>query len=290
MKDIPRSSSKISYDVFIKLVELMKKNEWLCDETEALVELWNFCDEEHQQILIEELLNDFKYLNSKDLKNLGREVANHIREKWELTHRGTKVVAISDTKEADGSQAFLQSIKNKFVFEGSEWSERNFVNSLPKAAHSVRSNQTLILIDDFVGTGNTLDRKYEWLTKTIANRALKDHSSIDIKFVAIAGMEFARDALDKLGIDYYVPIWLKKGISEKYTGHRLEISTNAMKKLEKKLCKAYSGLYLQSFGYKKSESLFAIESFNVPNNVFPVFWWPYDKDRKFRNTLFKRLR
>ena len=44
------------------------------------------------------------------------------------------------------------------------------------------------------------------------------------------------------------------------------------------------------FGYEKSESLFVLENSNIPNNVFPVFWWPFNLEgERKRITIFKRL-
>ena len=80
---------------------------------------------------------------------------------------------------------------------------------------------------------------------------------------------------------------LKKGISDFYHEEDLEIKKNIMLTLESKLLKGRKSDYFP-FGYKKSESLFSIESYNIPNNVFPIFWWE-KTENGYRNTMFKRV-
>jgi hypothetical protein len=58
---------------FKKLVGLSLRKEWLrADrESDALLELWNLCDLRQQQDLLYLLLDDYTFINSKDLKEIG---------------------------------------------------------------------------------------------------------------------------------------------------------------------------------------------------------------------------
>ena len=82
---------------------------------------------------------------------------------------------------------------------------------------------------------------------------------------------------------------LNKGITEQLDGEEKSEAVKNMKSLEKKLGGRLNGKFFPTFGYERSESLYAIEPYNIPNNVFPIFWWPKYKNRKYRKTIFKRL-
>ena len=60
----------------------------------------------------------------------------------------------------------LQNIKNKFA-QRNGWTEFSFINSLPVAANKINSGSNIILLDDFIGTGYTIVRKYRWLLKVL---------------------------------------------------------------------------------------------------------------------------
>lgn len=284
LKVIERSKSKIDHVIFSQLNKLCMDYYWLQDESEALVELWNICDDQ-ERILIKDLLNNFVFINSRELKNIGKKVADHITNQWKLDHKKTWLVAVSDNQEADGSQMFLQCIKDKFVDYG-KWKESNFYNNLGFVAKWTKKKFRLILLDDFIGTGNTIERKVNWLRTKFEENGIEN---IELFIVAIAIMNFAHEKLDSLNVKYFSPNSLKKGISERLNGIEKDTATKIMKDLEKKLGARWNGKFVPKFGYQKSESLYAIEPYNIPNNVFPIFWWPVYNDYKKRKTIFKRL-
>ena len=266
---------------FKKLFHLCQKREWLERESHALLALWNLCDLLEQQDLICTLLEDYRLINSAELVQIGKQVARHIEETWMLHPRNTRVAAISDDSAADGSQMFLQSIKNKFQHD--DWKETNFINSLNIVTYRVLHDENIVLVDDFIGTGNTAERKITWLINRLK---IREVHGVKIYLVAIAGMDFARPRIADLGIDCYTPNWLKKGISDRFSGQDKSDAIYWMKNLEKKLkCKSR-----MSLGFMGSESLYALEAFNVPNNVFPIFWLPTLKNNQKRPTIFKRLK
>jgi ribosome biogenesis protein Nip4 len=271
---------KINQEDFEKLYDLCLKQEWLTGKWDALFALWNLCDLKAQQDLICMLLDNYTFISSKALEVIGQRVAEHIEEVWRLSPDKTKIVAFSNDKTADGSQMFLQSIKNKF--ESAGWTEGNFINSLPVAMHNAVDGDNLVLVDDFVGTGLTAERKIKWLLTKLGERRIHN---VKVYLVSAAGMEFARSKIDNLGIEYYTALSLKKGISDRLDGQLRTDAIHWMKNLESKLanCEKFS------LGFMASESLFAFEAFNVPNNVFPIFWWPALSNGQRRRTLFKRL-
>ncbi|EMQ95006.1 hypothetical protein D778_00003 [Xanthomarina gelatinilytica] len=282
-KILNRADSTIDVDDFRRLTSLHLDHEWLTYEPDALFELWCLSDEENQKQLIEFLINNYEYIDSKKLTKGCQTISEHIQNEWKLSSKNSFLLATCDDKEPDGSQSLIQNLKNKFSVE---WKASNFYNSLPTGVHEVPDDSTIILVDDFIGTGNTINRKLNYVNKVITERKLKN---IDIKIVSLASMLFAKEALDKLNVEYFSVYWLKKGISESHPEENRDDAVKSMEALEKKLKRKYHGKYLPKFGYQKSESLFALESYNVPNNVFPIFWWPFLKGGIPRKTIFKRV-
>ena len=259
------------------------KYEWLQYEPDALFELWCLADNEEQKKLIEFLIHNFLYVNGKDLDWGCKSIVNQIEIGWGLTAENTIITATCNNSNPDGSQMILQRIKNKL---SGEWREKMLYNSLPVAANVLQENNNIVMVDDFIGTGNTMYRKVNYLLEILSKRNIEKYS---IYIVSIAAMNFAKETLENLNIPYYSVHWLLKGISEKINLPERMNAIKAMETLEAKLKDEVFGRKLPKFGYKQSESLFAIESNNIPNNVFPIFWWTHLKDNTLRKTLFHRI-
>lgn len=278
-----RLEETINPTEFERLMRLHFQYDWLNVEKTALVELWNYCNED-QKRLLEFLFTNFTYLKGADLNDAGIEIFQKISIDWGLTHENTKIVAICDDDKPDGSQSFLQSLKNKF---SRPWKEDNFFNSIGKGMYEAKDGDNLVVLDDFIGTGNTVVRKITALKKYLENKKVK----ASIYVVAVGGMEFSKEQLDTLGIVYHAKHWLSRGITELSPEDRLEQYTNSMVELEALLQKKVGNSQLSkfNFGFGRSESLYAMEAYNVPNNVFPIFWWTKYKGGVERSTIFRRL-
>lgn len=285
-KIIDRAPHKIEFEDYLQLCHLHKEFEWLEAGQRALFELWCLSETTEQKKLLDFLLRHFYVINSKELLKFGREAAIQIEEIWNLKPAETLIVATCDDDKPDGSQFIIQNLKNKF---SDNWQEYNFINDLSKGIQRIKENQNIVLVDDFIGTGDTIKKKVE-KTKSSLLKAKKQN--ISIRIVSLAAMQFSKPVLEALDSEYFCFKWLNKGISELVTpDEERNISISLMQELEDKLLEEYGKRKLENhrFGYKKSESLITIENSNIPNNVFPIFWWPYLKNGEKRTTLFKRI-
>lgn len=289
--ELPKSSDKMNPGDSFKVSDLLKKQIWLEGVYEALIELWNLCEYKDEQKLIYQLLLNFLCLDFRMANNYCKEISKHVCDEWGMNSESTKIVALCDEESPDGSQFFIQLLKNKFAGRYN-WTEKNFLNNLStigQAPYRLKAGQNLILIDDFIGTGNTVERKIKWLKSRIKKINKPD---IKIFLVSLACMQGALNVIKSLKIKFFAPIILKKGISDYYEGEMLKNNIHNMKNLESKLHPIYKNLHLfkYNFGYGKAESLFSIEGVNVPNNVFPIFWWPLLMKGRKRNTILQRIR
>jgi len=285
-EEIPRSGKKIDLAVFEPLMRLTLDRPWLEGLSVELEELWRLCNNDTERSLVRDLILHFTHVDSRLFRSLGDKTASHICDYWNLSSSNTLIVATSDNSDADGSQVFIQSLKNKFT-DFDEWKETNFCNRIGDSLNKLNDFQNIILLDDFIGTGNTIKRRVDWYLEKLKKKDLVEN--INIYVVAIGGMNFSKEKLDELGVKYFCSIWLEKGIADQYQGSELNDAISAMEALEAKLNPKIRKNVLPSFGYRRSEALFAIEPFNIPNNVFPIFWWAEDKNGKKRKRLFKRL-
>ena len=117
----------------------------------------------------------------------------------------------------------------------------------------------LILVDDYIGTGNTLAKTLEQISK---------NPSIATKFaiLSISMQKQAAALLNDKGITYYTAYIENRGISDNFAEEKLVEKLGVMTKIENRI----PNIKDYRFGYEKSEALITL--IKTPNNTFPVFW------------------
>ncbi|MEN3976927.1 hypothetical protein [Emcibacter sp. SYSU 3D8] len=283
--ELPRAVAIMDPADFEQLYSLFNDCNWLKRSSAGVLALWNKCQTQGERDLINDLIRRFYVADSNLQNDMATSIAKVIERRWNLSADDSIIVAISDDGDADGSQAFLQIIKNKFDPDDN-WTGRSFVNSVPEGLKRLNGKNNMVLLDDFIGTGETMISRYRSLENRLAAMGM---AHVKMYVTAAAGMENARDRLLDEKIDTYCPVWLKKGISGNYSGVELPNNIAHMKRLEQDLAKTIKRAPLQSFGYQQSESLFCMQDWNVPDNVFPIFWWPKYIDKSRRPVIFRRI-
>ena len=118
----------------------------------------------------------------------------------------------------------------------------------------------LILIDDFIGSGQTA---LECLTYL---KFLQEEGKKIYILTLVAQKEGVENIQKETGISVYAKAVREKGISDRYDKEEAEEKRKEMKKISR-LLQAPKGMDL---GFEKSESLVAMNK--TPNNTFPVYW------------------
>lgn len=279
------AAAQISADALHDMIELFNAQPWTKNRHEELTELWNICISRDQQLLIKDLINNFFIFDYEHEENSCNKFNTQIHN-WGLQPSKTWIVAVANKSEVDGSTAALQKLKNK-VLPYEDWHSR-FLPNIPEAAEKIKNNANVVLFDDFLGTGNKMVRKVEWIKKLLNDKGIKN---INFFCACFSGMEFGIQHIQKtLGIPIFTANSLKRGISERYTGNQLERAVELMKQIEEQLNPNYKNKKLSeyTFGYKKSEALYYAINDNCPNNVFPIFWWPIKKNKIPFKTMLRR--
>jgi hypothetical protein len=124
----------------------------------------------------------------------------------------------------------------------------------------------LLIVDDYIGTGNTLQR-------TLDRIALNPTLNGRIIVLSIAIQEEAIALLNRVGISVIARILVLKGITDYYESPVREEKSAIMKQIERRL-KVPKGM---RFGYEESEALITL--IRTPNNTFPVFWKSVNRKR-----------
>lgn len=136
------------------------------------------------------------------------------------------------------------------------------LNDIKNSARFVKSDTVIVLVDDFIGTGDTAIGAIEYARKCLPDDFPTDH----IKVMSIAAMKIGVKKIRELGINVYTHYIIDKGISDNYTGESLKKAIGLMASIESKL-NVRSKFH---FGYKQSEALVCM--CRCPNNTFPVYW------------------
>lgn len=269
------------YEWIFSLMNCQK--EMLIGKDEALSHLFNSCSSEGQQSLLHDLLYRFNFFND-DNYNDGLIGMSKFICSLPYPKDKTAILAMCHDSEADSSQAILNHIKVHLkTASGIRFKTYNRFDKIIRACNDGYNH--LVVVDEFMGSGQTLMNHFK---KFESHRELKDCT---INFCFLAGMQQAYDKARERGINIYVYHPMQRGISDFYKGDVLDANLNYMLEIESNLAPQVDDKNLQvhSFGYGRAESIYKIKDWNIPNNVFPVFWWEKDVNGNDRKYLFVRV-
>lgn len=278
-------AARVDPDVLYDMVEITESQSWVKGCLNEFAELWNLCEIRDEQVFLKCLIKRFVVLEGMLEAKAYSNLASQVRL-WELSPSSTWIVAAANSKEIDGSTAALQKLKNK-IEPYETWHSR-MLSNIPEASKLVKSGQTVILFDDFIGSGGKLVTKGKWLLKNLAEESVTDVSLI---YLSVAGMEFGVENIkNETGSLVYTGLSLQKGISDFFEGGKVDECKELMRRIESRLSDSYKNKRLKdySLGFGESEALYFVLNDNCPNNVFPVFWWSLLKDGSRFNTLLRR--
>lgn len=257
----------ISTDVLARLETIFQDKHWQID-TSAQVSLYDrycvtlskFAPEEQHFLL--DLTERFLKIDINAYVSFFEEIAYSIRcdnpDSPLLLVPCLPEEEISKNKSAKIALYLMRGTNYKHVIEDC----RIELEDIKSSTHFITQNTIVVLVDDFIGTGDTALGSIEY-----ARRCLPDGFPIDhIKIMSIAAMESGVEKIQEFGINVYTHYIINKGISDNYTGESLENAIRLMNSIESKI-RVRSKF---QFGYKQSEAL--ISMCRCPNNTFPVYW------------------
>lgn len=279
--ELPRSVSRIGRAMFTTMLDMTASQPWLKDRQNPLIDLIDECEKENQQQLVFELLERFTFLDAPDFQKAIQGIADYIQITLGLGPDDATISASDNGKYSDSSQLVVYSLKAA-QWNVPGWTTNSFVSNLSHLVESA-SKGNLVLVDEFVGTGETAEKKVNWLRKELANTG----SSPKIYFGVVAGMEAGLARVKTVVDGVFAAHELNRGISDYYPADEIQTRLDAMVELERQLGREgrRGKLKKHSLGYKKSESLYSRSNGNTPNNVFPVFWWDVRSDGSSRNPI-----
>lgn len=274
-------------DTFTQILSLTQKQPWLEKKVETLAFLLaDECNSDDKRELLIELLDRFFYISASEFQNKLEELAESIVTDPDLDDESTQVVAMAADSAADSSQYVLYGLK--IILEKNSWRNYRHVNTFGKAFATYKSKKThknIVLIDEFVGTGSTVIGRVRSICRQFHDADIVDFS---IRVKVIVATQHGYDAVKAAGINIEALAFIKKGISDFDSEEISNIKKKVMIEIEGLLSKQHGDKELPSLGYGESESLYSRDDGNTPNNVFPIFWWPFNKDNSIRGVLLTR--
>lgn len=272
---------------FRVIFHLSQNQPWLMDRYEELENLlWNECDSEDKRNLVIDLIDRFEYLSSQRYAELIDELAESVTTDPELVEAETQLVALAADSGADSSQYVLYNLKT--ALEKLGWRKYKQVNQFSKSFREYKKNNSLkriVLIDEFVGSGQTVVSRVDEIRRVYQQNGVDD---LKICVKVVAATEEGISRIRGEGIDIDSLISLKKGISGEYEYEVARSKIELMCLIENKLYPYCNEEPLPSLGYGQVEALYCRDGGNVPNSVFPIFWWPFSRDGNERPVLLTR--
>lgn len=269
-----------------KMVFPQSKYPWTNDA--AIVDMLQPCRNEDDYTLIYEL---FQQLNDNIVDNarcydLLCEMAMAIKKnEKEGEHTALCVMRTKNDKDADGSQAIINELKmplaltvdfkytySAVCFDDIEW------------LYNKKGFRHFVVVDDFIGSGKTVEARYRYFL----NRHFADAT---ISFYFLVGMAKGISYCKNRSIPVHCCKIMHKGISGHYRKEELLKRIWSMRYLESQLGSESGETKLKenSWGYGHAEALYCRQFGNIPNSVFPIFWWNKNIDGAERKSVFTRV-
>lgn len=292
-KNEEKSSRKgLSPQQLISISSVFNDNGWkIKKELNPEDSLFNrFCErmlevkDEEGQALFLDLAKRYLWLSSDFYFMNLLKALEHLVSEYEKLTSDTKVyvmmlIAPKDEGKTKSSAMLLYLFNDTRLRIDPRFSHYRFeIISDKESLHQKMDDKdaVLVLVDDYIGTGDTAVACVEQLDKL----GIKMEQ---IAILSLVAQEEGKKKIEEKGIFFCTSNLRNKGISDYYEGKELEKNVRLMQKIEKDLKVGEKS----RFGYGQSEAL--VTMCRTPNNTFPVFWYEPELGIKKKLAPFPRF-
>jgi len=281
-----RKDTKVKVEIVAELTQIFRKKSWeIKDDSENQLSLFNrfiatlkdFSPEQRKLIL--ELTERFDLIpNSEYEKHIKIAIDNLLEDKTLNLSKFNSIyvaplIAERDFGKNKSSKYVQYNLPNLLPYYSQFGDKRIIPTHELEIDNNVNwETSILLVVDDFIGTGNTAKEAIEYLIDK------KGIMADNIIVLSIAALREGISLINNLDVRMYTSMELKKGITDFYLAEEASNKLKIMDEIERKIKRHKN----EKFGYGKSEGL--IKLIRTPNNTFPVFW----KEKRGRIAPFPR--
>jgi len=253
----------------------------------------NVIDVDKEQEIALDLLSNFVYYNEDELKYLCRNSFIMFKQA-KIKDFLSEGYLMKDVELL--FEEFLDKCKFTHIGRPSESGcymlyHFRHVNSLSLARFLERWNEitvnieSLILVDDFLGTGDTAIRFW---SSPIIQEIIKNYSSLKFYYIVLIALERGMKEVEK---NTNLKVICPQIFDEEhrvFSDRSFVFPEKGKRDLARQICEKYGGNLegkKYALGYKDSEALLGLHH-NIPNNTLPIIW----SDKKGWFPLFHRER
>lgn len=147
---------------------------------------------------------------------------------------------------------------------------------LTDSEFELKENETIYLIDDYIGSGETLNACLDVM------RDNKNITNDKLNIITIAIQKETANVINEEGISIYTDYFSPKGLSDFNDSPILEEKIKIMLEIEKLI----PGGSHFSLGYNSCEALITLA--RTPDNTFPIFWMKHRIGKEQYDAPFSR--
>jgi len=271
------------------LFDLARKQNWLHGKDDRIAALFELCEDEKQIKLVRTLLENFHYFDAERMQECLAKLAEYIVKEPHFDAGTAHIVASAFDRNADSSHAILHMLKPSLATYKAVHTRCSA--NLGISVRKIEELPNIFIVDEFSGTGNTIINSVTWLKRNLNDKLKQNNIGRDFKFTIrvglLAAMEPALTKIKDAGIEAFAAHVMPKAISGSPELHDVPASLEHMRVIEGKLDQNRMNPF-PSLGYGEAEATYAAENYNIPNSVFPVFWWRHLMSGKPYRPLFDR--
>ncbi|MAW95682.1 MULTISPECIES: hypothetical protein [unclassified Leeuwenhoekiella] len=269
------------------LNKIFKAKKWTDRDIDEYV-FDNFCNlldnlNDRERELIIELVERYQWITSleyqeKILSTL-ESVENEKVEKLKTAYL-FPIIKLEDEGKVKSGTFLMYQIKafKKFLKKHSKVEFRYVTKFeyLTDVKFELKDEETIYLIDDYIGSGETVNACLTELRKN------KNIGNDKLNIVTIAIQKETSDLISKDGISIYTDYYSPKGLTDFNDSPVREEKIALMREIEKLI----PGGSHFSLGYNECEALITLA--RTPDNTFPIFWKKHRIGTKYFDAPFSR--
>lgn len=271
-KKANKESSDLSIADFAKIQEVFNRNNWPISEDFGEKYFDRFCKmlanlNQEQCKLVLNLTDKFLWVQEKEYMSRFSDSFDLFINCFDFSN-GNKICLCPALPEEDfgkskSSVFLLYQLKVHLVAIQEKYNNYaiTYIDS-PSVVQKIGPDYTFCLIDDFIGTGETMENTIKYF---ISKGIVKERIAI----VSLVGMKSGVTKLNNMGFNTYTSVSLDKGITS--TGDKSMVQI--MNAIEDTIGVTED----YRLGYKGSEAL--VRMMRTPNNTFPIYWLKNKKNQ-----------